>query len=95
MQVEDEGSTSWYKQIYSVGFMHLQLIYILALSPPVTVYSALVLAKHIQLWNQDSLSYGFGVRVVQTTLSALFRSTITGVVVWGFRSSSLAVAHKG
>ena len=24
----------------------------------VTVYSALIFAEHIQLWNQDSLSYG-------------------------------------
>ena len=32
---------------------------------------------------------------MQTTLSALFRSTITGVVVLGFRSSSVAVAHDG
>ena len=32
---------------------------------------------------------------MQTTLSALFRSTITGVMVWGFRSSSVAVAHEG
>ena len=32
---------------------------------------------------------------MQTTLSALFRSTITGVVVWGCRSSSVAVAHEG
>ena len=66
-----------------------------ALSPQVTVYRAWVLTKHIQLWNQDSLSYGYGVRVVQTTLSARFRSTITGVVVLGFRSSSVAVAHEG
>ena len=45
-------------QIYSVGFLHLQLIHILALSPQVTVYLAWVLAKHIQVWNQDSLGYG-------------------------------------
>ena len=32
---------------------------------------------------------------MQTTLSALFQSTITGVVVWGFGSSSVAVAHEG
>ena len=38
---------------------------------------------------------GYGVKVVQTTLSALFLSTITGVVVWGVRSSSVAVAHEG
>ena len=58
MQVRDEGSTSWYEQIYSIGFLHLQLIHIFALSPQVTVYSAWVFAEHIQLWNQDSLSYG-------------------------------------
>ena len=45
-------------QIYSVGFLRLQLIHILALSPQVMVYLAWVLAKHIQVWNQDSLSYG-------------------------------------
>ena len=45
-------------QIYSIDFLHLQLIHILALSPQVTVYIAWVLAKHIQVWNQDSLSYG-------------------------------------
>ena len=32
---------------------------------------------------------------MQTTLSALFLSTITGVVVWCFRSSSVDVAHEG
>ena len=45
------------------------------------------------LWNQDSLWYG--VRVVQTTMQAFFRSTTTGVVVQGFRSSSVPVTHKG
>ena len=75
--------------------LHLRLIHILAQSPTVTVNSAWVLAKDIQLWNQDSLGYGYGVRVVQTTLSALFWSTITGVVVLGFRSSSVAVTHEG
>ena len=33
--------------------------------------------------------------MVQTTLSALFRSTITGVVVRGFRSSFVPVTHEG
>ena len=32
---------------------------------------------------------------MQTTLSSLLWSTITGVVAWGFRSSSVAVAHEG
>ena len=41
-----------------VGFLHLQLIYILALSPQVTVYTAWVLVTHIQVWNQDFLGYG-------------------------------------
>ena len=45
------------------------------------------------LWNQDSLWYG--VREVQSTLQALFRSTIAGVVVQGFRSSSVPVTHEG
>ena len=87
LQVNDEGEIQHLGTNNSVGFMHLQLIHILALSPQVTVYIASVLAKHIQVWNQDSLWYG--VRVVQTTLQALFRSIkITGVVVQGFRSSS-------
>ena len=43
------------------------------------------------LWNQDSLWYG--VRVVQSILQALFRSTIAGVVVQGFRSSSVPVTR--
>ena len=48
------------QKIYSVGFLLLQLIHVLALSPQVTVYSAWILAKHIQVlvWSQDSLSYG-------------------------------------
>ena len=41
------------------------------------------------MWDQDFLWYG--VRVVQTTLQAFFRSTIAGVVVRGFRSSSVPV----
>ena len=37
----------------------------------------------------------YGVRVVQSTLQALFLSTITGVVVQDFRSCSVPVTHKG
>ena len=37
----------------------------------------------------------YGVRMVQSTLQALFRSTITGVVVQGFRSSSVPVTYEG
>ena len=33
--------------------------------------------------------------MVQTTLSALFRSTNTGVVVRGFRNSSVPVTYQG
>ena len=33
LQVKDESSTSWYEQVYSIGFLRLQLIHILALSP--------------------------------------------------------------
>ena len=41
LQVEDEGEIQRLgEQIYSVGFLHLQLIHILALSPQVTVYIA-------------------------------------------------------
>ena len=56
MQVEGERSTSWYEQIYSVGFLHLQLIHILARSPTVTVNSAWVLPKH----------YSCGIRILST-----------------------------
>ena len=35
----------------------------------------------------------YGVRVVQSTLQALFLSTITGVVVQDFRSSSVPVTR--
>ena len=45
--------------VYSVDFLCLQLIHILALSPQVCEY---LLNTYMQLWNQDSLSYG--VRVV-------------------------------
>ena len=33
--------------------------------------------------------------IVQSTLQALFRSTIAGVMVQGFRSSSVPVTHEG
>ena len=33
--------------------------------------------------------------MVQTTLQPLLQSTITGVVVQGFRSSSVPVTHEG
>ena len=42
------------------------------------------------LWN-----LWYGVRVVQSTLQALFRSTIARVVIQGFRSSSVPVTHEG
>ena len=85
------------KYIPLVSCMHLQLIHILARSPTVTVNSACVLAKHIQLHVESAFSqlWVWSQGRVQTTLSALFWSTITGVVVWGFRSSSVAVAHEG
>ena len=98
-QVEDEGeiSTSWYEQISSIGFLHLQLIHILVLSPQVTVYSAWVLAKHIQVWNQDqSLGYGMESGWCRLHCKSYFRAVaITGVVVEGFRSSSVSVTHEG
>ena len=58
LQVKDESEIQHLGTNNSVGFLHLQLIHILALSPQVTVYIAWVLAKHIQVWNQDSLGYG-------------------------------------
>ena len=78
------NSTSWYEPLYSISFLHLQLIHIFALSPQVTVYIALVLAKHIDTGVESWFSrLWYGVRVVQTTLHALFQSTITGAVVQG------------
>ena len=72
----------------------IQLIHILALSPQSHgLYCMGILANtgvesgFSRLW--------YGVRVVQTTLQALFLSTITGVVVQDFRSSSVPVTHKG
>ena len=73
-------------QIYSVGFLHLQLIHILALSPQVTVFIAWVLARHIQVWNQDSLSYGMESGWCRLHCKPLFQSTITGVVVQDFEN---------
>ena len=55
------------------------------------LYRMGILAKHIQVWNQDSVWYG--VKVVQTTLQALFWSIISGVVVQDFRSSSVPVTR--
>ena len=53
--------------------------------------------KHIQLWNQDSLGYGMESGwCTLHCMQALFRAvTITGVVVRGFRSSSVPVTHEG
>ena len=46
--------------IYSVGFLSLQLIHFLALSPQVMIYSARIVAEHIAV--ESAISYG--VRVV-------------------------------
>ena len=58
--------------------------------------SAYVLAKHTQLWNWDSLSYGMEPGwCTLHCMQALFRAvTIAGVVVRGFRSSSVPVTHE-
>ena len=55
--------------------------------------------SHLGTVSHTGVESGFSrlwyrVRVVQTTLQALFRSTITGVVVQGFRCSSVPVTHK-
>ena len=57
----------------------------------------MVFAKHTQLWNRDSLSYGMESEwCTLHCMQALFRAvTITGVVVRGFRSSSVPVTHEG
>ena len=66
--------------------------HILVLSPQVTVYSAWVLAKHIQVCNQDSRGYGMESGWCRLHCKFYFRTVaITGVVVWGFRSSSVPV----
>ena len=84
------------QQIYSVSFLCLNIIHILALSPQLTAYSAS--AEHIQLWNQDSLSYGGGGGVWSQGcvdyIVCPFLEHNYGVVVWGFRSSSVPVAHE-
>ena len=73
-------STSWYCLLKSRYIVHRYLI-----------------AKHIQLCNRDSLSYGMESGwCTLHCMQALFRAvTITGVVVRGFRSSSVPVTHEG
>ena len=66
----------------------------LGTSPQVTVYSAWIFAEHIQLWNQNSLSFGACSQGGVDYIVSPFHSTVTGVVVRGLRSSSVAVAHK-
>ena len=55
---------SWYEQMYSVGFLHLQLIHILALSPQVTVYIA---------WVYLLKTYRCGIRILYGIESGWFR----------------------
>ena len=43
--------------IYSVGFLGLQLIHFLALSPQVMVYSAQIVAEHIAVKSGRSISF--------------------------------------
>ena len=43
--------------IYSVGFLGLQLIHFLALSPQVMVYSARIVAEHIAVESGRSISF--------------------------------------
>ena len=88
LQVKDEGSTLWYKQIYSVGF---------SVSP---TYSHLgtVSSNHglkcIGIcWAHTALESGFSQLGIWSHggvdyIVSPFQSTITGVVhvVWGFRS---------
>ena len=60
------------------------------------VYSARIFAEHIQLWNQNSLSFvAWSQGGVDYNIVSPFHSTITEVVVRGLRSSSVAVAHEG
>ena len=82
---KDESSTSCYEQVYSI------------VSP---AYSHLgtVSSSHSPacLTCSQSIVHGYLlVRVVLTILSALFLSIITGVLVLGFRSSSVTVTHEG
>ena len=94
-KLQGESSTSWYEQIYSVGFLHLQLIHILARSPTVTVNSAWVLAKHIQLWNQDSLSYGYGLVGCRLHCQPFSGAQLLELWYGVLEGSSVAVAHEG
>ena len=82
-------------QIYSVGFLHLQLIHILALSPQVMVYIAWVLARHIQVWNQDSLGYGMESGWCRLHCKPFSRAQLLELWYRVLRSSSLPVTHEG
>ena len=61
----------------------------LGTSPQVTVYSAWIFAEHIQLWNQNSFSFGAWSQGGVDYIVSPFHSTVTGVVVRGLRSSSV------
>ena len=91
LQVKDESSISWYKQVYSIGFLCLQLIHILALL--VSSSSAWIFAEHIQPWNQNSLNYGvWNQGGVDYIVSPFPEHNYWSC---GFRSSSPAVAQRG
>ena len=92
MRVNSEIQCLGTKYIPLVSCMHLQLIHILALSPQLTVYLAWVLAKRIQVWNQDSFSYGMESGWCRLHCKPFSRAQLLhGVVVQGFRSSSVPV----
>ena len=72
----------WYRVLEALLYLFL------ALSPQVTVYIAWVLAKNIQVWNQDSLWSQGGADYTASPFPE-------HVVVQGFRSSSVPVTHEG
>ena len=91
-QVEDEG------EIQHLDTNKYIPLVILVLSPQVTyIVHRYLLSTYMQLWNRDSLGYGMESGwCTLHCMQALFRTvTITGVVVRGFRSSSVPVTHEG
>ena len=81
--------TSWHCLLKSPSIVHGHLLstHLGTATPQITVYSAWKFAEHIQLWNQNSLSFGaWSQDGVDYILVSPFHSTITGVVVRGLSS---------
>ena len=94
LQVKDEGEIQHLGTNNSVGFLHLQRYsHIGTVSLSHSLYCMGTCYAHTGVESGFSRLW-YGVRVVQTTLQALFQSTITGIVVQGFRSSSVPVIYS-